>query len=415
MAATWKDLDTCDMNVFVIPSWYPTSDHPYTGIFIRQQVLAIASLCPEANIGICTWGSHINDLLLEVAQIHKWPGRIWRAARLQQQNLAHRKNCREYFTPAFTWTRSILGGNMGSIIQACEANFTRFAADFGTPHLFHAHVAYPAGFIARHLSLKTGIPYIITEHMSPFPFTTFLTSGGKLRKELTEPYENAKRNIAVSSSLAAMMKAQRIPRVEVIPNLVDETFFSSAAASSQPPFTFVFIGRLEPQKGLPYLLEAMALLKSRNLACRLVVGGGGSGMSELRKQAWQLGITENVEWLGDLSQEGVREVLQKAHALILPSLHENNPLVILEAMATGRPVIATRCNGPEELMSPETGLLVEPGSGPELAGAMQHLIQRYATYSPTLIREQFLASYSRPAVVPRLLKVYREVASEPGW
>ncbi len=400
------------MNIFVVPSWYPSKDAPYTGIFVKEQALALASLHSTNNIGISTWGSHLNSLLLEKREIHQLMARVYHGRKLQANDAQFFENCVQYFSPAFTWSRSILKGNIKGIIQANEQNLKRFTAKFGAPDVLHAHTAYPGGYVAMALSQKHGIPFVITEHMSPFPFKTF-DDHGKLHPVIKEAYHHSCKNIAVSQTLRKTMEQKGVPNLVVINNLTDELFFSPSQLH-KPHSTirhFAFIGRMEDQKGVKYLLEAAAGLKKSGQLFRLTMGGDGPLMENLQQLAEKLDIKAEVSWLGRLSREEVKATLQTCDAFVLPSLHENHPLVLLEAMAMGKPIIATRCGGSEEIVATQAGVIVEPGNAAMLAEAMKAMIEGSKQYSSDAIRQHFLDHFSRKVIIQQLESVYMAAAS----
>ncbi len=95
---------------------------------------------------------------------------------------------------------------------------------------------------------------------------------------------------------------------------------------------------------------------------------------------------------------------------MLASLHESFGVTLVETMATGHPVIATRCGGPESLVTPDNGLLVDVGRPDQLAAAMRSFVRGEFRYDPDAIRRRALERFSRPVIVDRLESVYRRVA-----
>jgi glycosyltransferase involved in cell wall biosynthesis len=397
------------MNIFVIPSWYPTRDEPHTGIFIKEQAIALATCNPLNNVGISTWGSHVRTLLLEKKNIHLWGKKILSGLALKPDTNDHADNCREYFTPSFTWSRSFLQGNINKIIEVNEAHYDRFAREFGNPDIIHAHTAYPGGYVAMKLGKKHGVPYVVTEQMSPFPLKTF-DIGGELNPLISEPYQQASKNIAVSKALYQTMASKGVPNLTLINNLTDEEFFQPTVPEKPTsPFHFAFIGRMEEQKGVKYLLEAAALLKASGARFTLTMGGEGSELSGHKEKAKELGLTDHITWPGTLSREGVKAVLQACDAFVLPSIHENHPLVLLEALAVGKPVIATRCGGSEEIVVPEVGTIVDKANTQQLFEAMRKFSQSNVVFEAKEIRQYFLSHFSKQVITQQLEALYKEV------
>ena len=133
--------------------------------------------------------------------------------------------------------------------------------------------------------------------------------------------------------------------------------------SAKVPLNLLFVGRLIPSKGLPYLLKAIAMVK-RQTPVRLRVVGEGPLRDAWRQTARDLGLAGAVQFLGSQTHEQIAAHLQWAHALCLPSVRESGGAVLLEAMAAARPVIAVDYGGPAELVTPSVGELI-PADGPE--------------------------------------------------
>ncbi len=133
------------------------------------------------------------------------------------------------------------------------------------------------------------------------------------------------------------------------------------------------IGRLEPQKGHGFLLDALAEVHRDYPAARTILLGDGSLREELGKQAAALGIGEAVRFVG--FQPNVPDWLAMADFTVLPSLHEGLPLVAIESLAAGRPMIATAVDGtPEVVLHERTGLLVPPCEAAPLAHAIRRML-----------------------------------------
>jgi glycosyltransferase involved in cell wall biosynthesis len=136
-----------------------------------------------------------------------------------------------------------------------------------------------------------------------------------------------------------------------------------------------FIGRLDPVKGGPPLLEAFASVYPRHEDARLVIVGDGSARADLEARAASLGIAGAVDFLGFRSQAEVAELLGQADMLVLPSFAEGVPVVLMEAMASRVPTLASRIAGiPELVQDGTTGFLVPPGDVPSLARQLDVLL-----------------------------------------
>jgi len=393
------------MNVFFIPSWYPSHSHPLPGIFFRDQALALAQHFPEIRIGISLWGQNDERLLLWAKQpIHNL-GKILTITSKGSRVDSIAPNVDEFHTPTFTWTNRIFKGNFRNIIKANDANFRKFQKLHGNVQIIHAHVGYPAGYIAKKLSEIHSIPYVITEQMSPFPHRPFSDSKSILARRLMSAYNGASANIAISNALAQSMSAAGVQNISIVPNLVDDLFFRlPVTCTANEQFTFFSLGRMAPQKGIDLLLRAFARLK---YDARLRIGGDGENLSEYQRLSERLGIADKIQWLGELTREQAATEFHRCDAFVLPSRHESMGLVFAEAMACGRPVIATRCGGPEEFIHDTSGFVVEKEDMDKLAQAMEKMISTRSKFSSDVIRERCQAMFSSEVICVKIMDQYR--------
>jgi glycosyltransferase involved in cell wall biosynthesis len=133
-----------------------------------------------------------------------------------------------------------------------------------------------------------------------------------------------------------------------------------------------FLGWVERSKGIFDLLEAMAALRGRGRRVFLEVAGYGGGFAVAQKRVEELGIADAVRFSGWLSGPEKLRFLSECHVLVLPSYGEGLPNAMLEAMAAGRPVIATNVGGiPDVLAGSGAGILHEPGDVPALVAAIE--------------------------------------------
>lgn len=183
--------------------------------------------------------------------------------------------------------------------------------------------------------------------------------------------------VAVSQGLRhslARLMPWGLPRIRYCPNaVVTDTLLDAAQAplvSSVPRHYWLGIGRLVPPKGFHVLLEAYALASQHAALPYLVIAGDGPQRSALENQARRLGIERTVHFTGHL--QNPYPLIRQASLLILSSLHEGLPTVLVEALALGTPVISTQCgSGPRELLeNGRLGFLVNVNDAPALAQAM---------------------------------------------
>jgi glycosyltransferase involved in cell wall biosynthesis len=179
--------------------------------------------------------------------------------------------------------------------------------------------------------------------------------------------------VGVSQTIAAELRQQypgMADKIRFVPNGVDDVFYTLPTERDHiapSPFKLLFVGSLIPLKGLDVLLNALARVNSLPL-WTLTVAGDGPKKDHLKSFATDLKIDKNIRFLGSISPDGIPQLMNDHHLLILPSYQEGRPNVVLEAMAAALPVLATDIKGTRELIQhSKTGWLVPPGDADKLA------------------------------------------------
>ena len=246
----------------------------------------------------------------------------------------------------------------------------------GINHL-HAHFAGMAARTAFWINKFFSITFSFTAHandiFSPRQFEIGL-----------DKLVDSSRAIVTETDYAARFLCEQFPRrsdrVHRIYNGLDLTEFGRADFSSTPPL-IIAVGRLIPKKGFSDLIRSCALLAERGKSFRCEIIGEGPLGEALRRQIDDMHLQNNVELIGAKPQTQLRGRLAAANVFVLPSVMDpdggmdNLPTVIMEAMATGLPVVSTNIGGiPEMIIDNETGFLVEPGDTAAMADAIEIVI-----------------------------------------
>lgn len=404
----YGDCKKTRMNLFLLPSWYPSPDSPLAGTFTQEQAQAIAELAPDIRVLVSLWGHA--DAVLSARSPWRWPQRLaWRLKQTRDQ-VRERNGVYETFNAKIHWSDRLPFGGVRQLVAVNRHNFRLAQQRFGKIDLIHAHVSYPGGYVASLLAQEHGIPYVLTEHMSPFPFPNLLRNGQPL-PTIAQAFERAAASIAVSPSLADRIASFGYPRPVVIPNVVDERVFALGQPNSSKTVFFTLCG-ISEQKGIDHLLDAIALWNPPADQFEFRIGGDGPQRTAYQAKAQALGLADRVRWLGPVSRARAPALFQDCHIFVMPSRHETFGVVYAEAIACGKPIIATRCGGPESIVNAINGRLVDVGDVPALAQVMQEMAANWHSYSPQAIRQYFEARFSRCAVVQQLCALYQQILKE---
>jgi glycosyltransferase involved in cell wall biosynthesis len=244
--------------------------------------------------------------------------------------------------------------------------------------LCHAWSGLPAGALALLLKLKRGLPYVLGLRGSDVP-------GYDVRYRWLYPFlslplhmiwQNASSLTANSYELRHLaLEFRRNESIDVIPNGVDLERFSlppKAEASPDKPFTILCVARLVERKGIGDLIQAAAQMKDSRQNFKFIFVGRGDKENELRAQVAEQGLEKWVEFRGSVLHHDVPAVYREADVFILPSLNEGMSNAVLEAIASGLPIITTYTGGTAELLR-GNGILIPKQSPDAIAKAVLEL------------------------------------------
>ena len=385
------------MHTLIIPSWYPSTPDDVNGIFFRLQAQALQR--SGVKVGVIA--------------------PIFRSFRTQAKTAFNPKNygIRTYIdkdVPTYVYDSMFFFPRIPHIdrkreIAASMKLFRRYVAVHGMPDVLHAHCVNSGGIIAYEIHKATGIPYVITEHST--------TYARKLIRNWQRPLmyaaaQNAACRLAVSRDFAELLKEEyRGLEWQYVPNILSASFEAPIDLADKPAnedFTFCSVAHLQHKKGYDILLPAFAEAVKAYPNLKLKIGGGGYEEFKLHRLAKDLGLENNVIFEGRLKNEEVLELMYQSDAFVLASRHETFGVVFIEALAQGLPVIATRCGGPETIVNPSNGLLVDVGDQKSLTEALISLYRNRKKYFPRLLRENCLKEFGERPVTEQIISAYNK-------
>ncbi len=337
------------LRILVVPKWYPWHDQPVLGLFCREHARALADR------------HHVVVLASRAI-----PSPDFGAYRLTDEVEEGLRTMRvRYRRPR---VRAL---GMVCQIAGMLAALGRLRREGFRPDVVHAHV-YSAGLPALVLGRLSGARVVVTEHYTGFQ-RGLIRGADLLTARLA--FTGADLVAPVSAELSGhLRKIAPRARMRVMPNVVDtEVFTPTERHAREGPVRLLTVGALADKKGHTHLLDALADLRARREATLDLVGGGEL-REQLEAQAQRLELSEAVRFHGELPKEGVAALMRAADLFVLPSLHETFGCVLIEAMASGLPSVATRVGGVPEVLGPEAGVLVRPRDAAALSAAIEQTL-----------------------------------------
>ncbi|MCX9048915.1 glycosyltransferase [Citrobacter portucalensis] len=382
------------LHVLIIPSWYPLSPFDIGGSFFREQALALKKR--GVKVGV------ISPCV-----------RSLRSAKVFQQPFGIHTDIDEGI-PTFRYHAINVIPRMEKLFEKMWVMlgmklFVEYKKVYGLPDVMHVHSLDRAGFLAYAISRKYNIPYIVTEHSTAFARS--LISQSK-KKRLLNVVSSARTQLAVSQPFSELLNST-FPNSNwlYLPNIVSDKFLAASEVKDKNDniFTFINVCMLTEKKRVDNLIKAFSLLHKKYNNIRLKIGGDGICRNDLKELAIELNVDNKIEFLGALSRDEVFTQINQADAFVLSSEYETFGVVLIEALALGKPVVATRCGGPESIVTDEVGVLVEKNSVQALCGGMEMIYTNRENLDANKIKSYCQHSFSEDAVTGKLLNIYHNI------
>jgi glycosyltransferase involved in cell wall biosynthesis len=277
----------------------------------------------------------------------------------------------------------------------------------------HCHAAYPQAYVALTLRQLTGLPYVVRPHGADVLPDEAIRRVPRLAARMSRALTAADAVIAQGESLRDVIRGIGVApeRMVTINNGVDIAAFAVAEPFPHPRPYILGLGSLVRHKGFDLLVDAYGRLS--NPAVDLLIAGDGGESAALTAQIARLGLHDRVRLLGPVTGDRKVSLYRSGECFVCPSRREPFANVILEALASGLPVVATDVGGNRELVQSEVnGLLCEPESSAAIAAALQRLLDapevaaRLRAAAP-----QSIANHDWSQVAARYVDAYRAVAA----
>ena len=391
------------MKVLTLTNNYPSAAIPRRGLWVEALIRHSADKWDGCVVAPVPWCPPIPFLPENYARFRRVP-------------LSEPTGAAEVFHPR-TWTppggrfRSLEGDWLLSCVgRQIGALRNRFPFD-----VIHAHFTYPEGWVAARLGEQLGVPVVITEHAS---WRGWADWQPRVLDRARWAVERSAAHVSVGTALRdeiAEMTGDSA-RLHVIPLGVDETVFKFPPPGQEKrPHQLLFVGAVRPVKGLDVLLQALAILASQGRPETLTVIGDSffsayvQARRDAERQVRELGLGDRVTFLGGMAQPDVARFMQQSALLVSPSRRETLGMVLVEALACGTPVVATRSGGPADIVTPEVGRLVRVEDPGALAAAIAEVVDSRNTFDPRHLRAHALARFGWENVTNRYLALYRDI------
>jgi glycosyltransferase involved in cell wall biosynthesis len=382
--------------VLFLTPWYPTALSPYYGNFVREHAKAVQLYDDVIVLHLAGSNPHLNSF---------WAMEEETDPTLTEGIRIFRLFIRPSAIPKISFFIQI---------RAMWAAFRQLEDVGFRPVIIHAHT-YGVAFAAAFLSKISQIPVVMTEHSTIYS-RRLLGSLDSLLLRLA--LWRISRVLTVSRSLRAGMEVLGLRATfEIVPNVVDTQLFHETGSTGSNKADHILIVCLldrSEKKGVETLMKALAQLAKIRDGWHLDHLGEGPALEKYQRLSEELGIADRITFHGAKSKAQVAEFMRNASMLVVPSVYETFSLVTAEAMASGLPVLATRCGGPEELISDDTGMLVPVSDPAALCCGIQAMLEKLDQFDRQSMSASARNRFSPENVGGQIHNIYDRVLDSAG-
>lgn len=382
--------------VLFLPKWYPNRLDAFNGNFIENHARAISKF---ADIGI---------IFVHSDQLEKG-----KKIEIFESSPFGYPEIRIYFKkPGFRFLHIEKLIVIYRYWRAQLKAFEIYSHKYGIPDLLHVHVLTRSALLAFYLKKTKNIPYIISEHWSGY----FKESGAyngffkEMATKIIVRYSS--RVTTVSDYLRKAMESHGLRgNYQVIPNVVATDVFKPLNLEEKnQKKKIIHVSTLDVvPKNVPKILEVIAKVSSYRNDFVFEIYGDGPDRQIIEKKVDQLNIRSIVNFHGNVSQEEVASAIAGSDVLVLFSLYENQPCVMIESWAAGVPVIAPKIGGIPEHLDDTKGVLVEKNSKEDLEMAINDMLDGKISFEKKQLRDYAIEKFSEKTIGKAFFETYIKV------
>ena len=382
-------------NILFLSSWYPNRIKPTHGNFVFQHALAASQFHQVQMLYVCL-DQHLKGRKELVKSNAPFPTTI---AYIPKSKLP------------------LIGSIWNNLrIIFCYFNLLQELKKEGFhPELIHANVVYPIGIIARLLSMRHKIPYIITEHWTCY-HEVVLPRPSRIQQFLTRLAANkASLILPVSEDLGQAMRSAGIhTKMNVVYNVIDTSLFVPGDPSERKGNQLIHVSSLASlQKNPSLLFRAFAELIQWKSDLHLQVISDGD-FSLFQEEIKQLNIENHIDFHGTLEAKEIAMLLRKADLFVLTSRFENLPCVLIESISAGVPIVSTNVGGIKEIVHLEQGQLVPSEDQDALVAAIKEQLERLEKYDSSIMHQEATVQFSYQSIGKKFSDIYEAIIVKHG-
>lgn len=369
--------------MLILPRWYPNRKDIQLGVFIRQQALLLKN---DFDIHV-VYAQADENLISKYEQVSNHSDGI------HEQIV--------YFRPGKGLLAKLLNAHRYGKAQELAIRNIQGKID-----LCHVHVPYRSAFPAVHLHNVKKVPYYITEHWSGHLTGDFQKKNKADIALYKRILSKASGISCVSNLLAEKFKENTGYQPVVIPNFIEKHDSKDSFQSDQ--IEILSVGDMNDEiKNFSGLVNVFSETLKYNSRLHLTLIGGGPDEKKILNLIDSLNIKNHVQFLGRQNHAYVLKQMHHCHFYVCNSNKETFGMTVAEALRAGKPVISTRCGGPEEFLHENNALLTEPGNNETLKEAILKMSANFNTYQQDKIAAEMEEKFGEMTIRSKWLEFFK--------
>ncbi|MBI3596522.1 MAG: glycosyltransferase [Nitrospirae bacterium] len=391
------------MKLLIITDIYPSDENPIAGIFIKEQVEHLKK------------DHEVRVMVVERRFVRIGVRSFLRHIFREHSDKRDEEGIIRIKYPVFIVFKKalyILDGFIAYVTASKKLNETGFR-----PDLIYAHKSFPAGYVGWKLKKQYNAPVVTIEFQGPFSsYFNEPYRGSRVLKTINHVDRTIYTGFQLREIQACGIKGDRLG---IAYYGIDTNKFSldregaqrRRSETARGRFRLLVVGRVEEEKGIRYLLEAIRIVIKEFPDIQLsIVGPLGQCGQELLASIEKMRLEKNVAYKGICANSELPSLINEHDILVSASLFETFGVTIIEALACGKPVVATKSGGPDGVVNEKVGVLVEKANPQALAESIRHVIVNYERYDQEEIREYAVKNFGHEVVTKRLNRLFEEVS-----
>ncbi|MCX6292042.1 MAG: glycosyltransferase [Bacteroidetes bacterium] len=383
--------------ILFITKWFLHRNDPQFAVFVSKHAEAISAIADVAVLHVMADekpGEKIYDTV-----ITEKPGYVC-------VQVYFRKKKGILFKPfqAFRYFNATRKG-----LQIIQKNF-------GGYDLVHAYILLRPAVIAWWLKITKGEKYIISEQWSGYATGKFAEKNLFARMFTRFIVKQSSAVTTVSGFLEEKMKEHGLHSdFFIIPNIIEVPAMNEKVKQPGGPVRILVVADLVDEiKNISGTIRAFSAVRRDHSNLQLDIIGHGKDEVMLKDLVRNLQLDDVVFFHGVKSNKEVYDAIMQCDFVVMNSNFETFSLICAEALACGKPVIATRCGGPQEFIDEAAGILIDPGSREQLISAIKKMTGTFKSYPPDQLKQFAASRFSSETVSKKFLGVYQQVLGEPS-